>query len=560
VTGLSYEDLVAAATVGLARRPLRITGLAGPAGERAGLVDLTDPAAALLEAAALVAGARRAGMRISDAAGVPAPPVLDGAPELSGLAAEALERLRPASPSVTADLLGAAARAGFVAPALLPAWLDAAVRDAGLRPAVAGVLGARGRWLAGQRPDWQQALGAELAAAGDDILTSPPGDDAGSVWRTGGRAERIGYLTGLRRRDPAAGRLLLAAGWGTETGEDRARLLAALAGGLSLADEEFLEQVLDDSRGAVRARARWLLTQLPDSDFSRRAAGRAAGLLRVEGQGPGRRLIARLPGEGPPARDGIAATPPRGVAGPAWQLTQLIAAAPLGRWPAELGLDPAQLVALPVAGDLRDDVHAGWRLAALWQASSGWAEALLAAGPPAGSVARPQYAWPRDDQLADALSPDARVARAIALLARSGVAPEAVAAAAACAPPWPDTLGRAVLAALRAAVAAPHRSSSPAALATAAARCLPPEPAAHRSSPGRPGSPESQDPGSLGSSGSPDSHGRPGSPDSLGSPDGPAGVLARLAGSSRCPPAWAAPLRRAARTLELRRIFLEEIR
>jgi len=35
VTGLEYEDLVTAATVGLARRPLQISGLAGPAGERA---------------------------------------------------------------------------------------------------------------------------------------------------------------------------------------------------------------------------------------------------------------------------------------------------------------------------------------------------------------------------------------------------------------------------------------------------------------------------------------------------------------------------------------------
>ena len=530
-TGVAYEDLVTAATVGLARRPLPMSGLAGPAGERAGLLDRDDPAAALLEAAALMTGARRAGVRLPGGVSVPVPPAVDDAPELPGRAVEALELLRPASPTVTGDLLGAASRAGYLAPApLLPAWLDAAVRDAGLRPAVAGVLGARGRWLAARRPDWQQAMAAELAAAGEEAPD-------GTVWRTGVRAERIGYLTGLRRRDPAAGRDLLAAGWQAEGGEDRARLLGVLATGLSRADEEFLEHALDDPKGAVRARARWLLTQLPSSDFSRRAAARAAGLLRVEGHGPGQRLAARLPGTGPPDRDGIAASPPRGVAAPAWQLTQLIAGAPLGRWPAELGLAPERLVTLPVRNDLRTDVHAGWRLAALWQASSAWAEALLAVGPPDGAAGRPQYAWPRDDQLADVLSPSARVARATALLARSGAAPDAVAAAAACAPPWPDELARAVIGALRAAVAAPHRSHSPAALATAAARCLNPEPA------GRPGPP-----------------GRPGRPGSTESPDGPAGELARLAGSGRCPPAWSAPLRRAARTLELRRIFLEEIR
>ena len=543
MTGLEYEDLVAAATVGLARRPLAMSGLAGPAGELAGLLDRDDPAAALLEAAALMAGARRAGVRPPGGVSVPVPPAADGAPELPVRAVEALELLRPASPTVTGDLLRAASRAGYLAPApLLPAWLDAAVRDAGLRPAVAGVLGARGRWLAARRPDWQQAMATELAAAGEAVLAGEDGPD-GAVWRTGGRAERIGYLTGLRRRDPAAGRDLLAAGWTAESGEDRARLLGVLATGLSLADEEFLEHALDDPKGAVRARARWLLTQLPSSGFSRRAAARAAGLLRVEGHGPGQRLAVRLPDTGPPDRDGIAASPPRGVAAPAWQLTQLIAGAPLGRWSAEFGLAPERLVTLPVRNDLRTDVHAGWRLAALWQTSSAWAEALLAVGPPDGAAGRPQYAWPRDDQLADVLSPAARVARATALLGRSGAAPDAVAAAAACAPPWPGELARAVIGALRAAVAAPHRSHSPAALATAAARCLNPEPA------GRPGSPA--DPESLS---------RLGGPGSTDSPDGPAGELARLAGSSRCPPAWSAPLRRAARTLELRRIFLEEIR
>lgn len=511
--GVSFAELVAAATVGLARRPLLIDELDGAAPGLAGLLDRGDPAGALLEAAALLTGARRAGVRLAEDVAVPEAPAADDAPELSWRAVEALERLRPGSPSVTADLLGEASRAGFLAPApLLPAWLDAAVSDAVLRPAVAGVLGSRGRWLAARRADWQQAMAGELAAGVPDE----------AAWRSGIRAERLGYLTGLRHRDPAAGRELLVAVWPGETGEDRARLLPALATGLSLADEEFLENVLDDPRGAVRARARWLLTRLPESDFSRRAAARAAGLLTVENRGGRRWLVARRPGAGPPARDGIAASPPRDVTESAWQLTQLIAAAPLGRWPAELGMTPEQLVALPVTGDLRADVHAGWRLAALWQASSPWAEALLATGTPAGAPVRPQYAWPRDDQLADVLSPDARVGRATALLALSGAGPDAVAAAAACAPPWPDRLGRAVLSALRGAVAAPNRSHSPAALATAAARCL--------------------------------------RPDASELPDGPAGELARLAGSSHCPAAWSGPLRRAARTLELRRIFLEEIR
>jgi hypothetical protein len=63
MTGLTYEDLVAAATVGLSHRPLQITALSGAADEHAGLLDPGDQAAALLDAAALLVAARRAGVR-----------------------------------------------------------------------------------------------------------------------------------------------------------------------------------------------------------------------------------------------------------------------------------------------------------------------------------------------------------------------------------------------------------------------------------------------------------------------------------------------------------------
>ena len=80
-------------------------------------------------------------------------------------------------------------------------------------------------------------------------------------------------------------RELLAAGWSRETAEERAQLLAALSHGLSRADEEFLEAALDDRAAGVRAAARDLLARLPESAFLRRAAARAAGLLRLKSGG-----------------------------------------------------------------------------------------------------------------------------------------------------------------------------------------------------------------------------------------------------------------------------------
>ncbi len=89
-----------------------------------------------------------------------------------------------------------------------------------------------------------------LAGTARDALLADP-----RAWETGGRAERVGYLTALRGQDPVVARELLAAGWSRENAEERAQLLAALRHGLSLADEEFLEDALDDrAAGGPRGR------------------------------------------------------------------------------------------------------------------------------------------------------------------------------------------------------------------------------------------------------------------------------------------------------------------
>ncbi len=521
MTGVSYDDLVAAATVGLSRRPLHITGLSGAAGQHAGVLDAGDDAAALLDAAALMVAARRAGARPAPGVACPAPAAADTAPELPARAADLLERAQGGDRGLLADLLAAAAGRGYRAPApLLPALLDAAVRDVELRPAVAAVLGARGRWLAGHRGDWQRVAGADASApAGSGTASDDP-----AIWETGRRDERRGYLAALRNRDPAAAAGLLTAGWSRETGDDRADLLGVLARGLSAADEEFLETVLDDRKAAVRAAARRLLARLPGSALTRRAAERAAPLLRLEG----RRLVATVPGAPDAAaiRDGIDARSRSSRIGTgAWLLIQMISAAPLAGWVDGLGLDPGQLVSLPVAGDLRVDVHAGWRLAAIDQASSPWAEALLAVPGPGRALNRPSDTWPRDYQLAAVLSPAARAARAEALLADGATNFHALAEVSGCPGPWPDSLADLVIAALRRVVilAARHDASAGPSrwreeLAVAAGRGLP-----------------------------------------VTGPTDYAAAVRRLTQIDNCPAYCSAALRRAADTIAVRRAFLEEI-
>jgi hypothetical protein len=537
VTAVSYDDLVAAAAVGLSHSPLRLSALAGPAAGHEAVLAKDDQAAALLDAAALMTAARRAG--VLPQAGVTAPPpaAADTAAELPAGAARLLRR--PGSPGLVADLLTEAASRGYRAPApLLPFLLDLAARDWSLRPAVAAVLGSRGRWLARCRADWQQvADAAALNAAPAGAGRADSGDPA--VWETGGRADRRAYLAVLRDRDPAAARDLLADSWSRETGDDRESLLAVLATGLAEADEEFLEQALDDRKQSVRAMARRLLSQLPDSGFSQRVAARAAPLLRLERHGMRRLLMATAPpGLADPAaiRDGIITRPPApAIATGPWLLTQVIAAAPLAGWVTAFGMNPGQIVSMPVAGGVRVDVQAGWRLAAISQASAGWAQALLASSEPGQVSTRPPEAWPRDRELAAVLPAAARVARAAAVVAEPAPDSEAIAEVTGCPGPWPEPLADAVIEALSRVVAAAAREKSPAHgalryssfvdLVAAAGRCVP-----------------------------------------VAGADGPAGrtdyaaALGQLSNAGNCPPFWSSALRSAADTAAVRRAFLEEIR
>jgi hypothetical protein len=533
--GASFDDLVTAATLGLSRKPFAVTELDGPAAAVAGVLDPADPATALLDAAALMTVARRAGFRPEPGVAV-SPASLaspeETAPELSPRAERSLRLLGGAQlapgfaagdKELLADLLTAAGDAGYVASApLLPDLLDAAVRTTALRPVVAAVLGVRGRWLAGHRADWQRVAEAGAAA-------TVPSDDP-EVWRTGSKAERQAYLAARRERDPDAGRELLAADWPRLPADERTALLAALARDLSAGDEEFLDAVLDDRASGVRVIAQRLLTRLPRSRFTERATERATAVLRLERHGQRQSLAVTRPASPDPAavRDGIDGRPPSPAIGAgAWLLTQLIAAVPMAAWTDLFGLSPGEIVALAVEPRLdaarRLDVHAGWRLAAVRQGSAEWAQALLAAGDPDDGGGRPPAAWPDDQRLAAALPPATRAERAAAVLAGTKLTPgpaaanQAIAEVGGAVMPWPGELADAVMTILGRAAPLAALPRLPRGLLDLAARGLP----------------------------------------ATGSRDY-AAELTRLADAH--PQSWTPLVRKTAETVLLRRAFLEEIR
>ncbi|KUH37976.1 MULTISPECIES: DUF5691 domain-containing protein [Streptomyces] len=462
MTTTPWEELVTSALLGTDRRPPALPTGDGAAGPDAGgpAAAPVDPPLALLDAAARHTVRRRAGLLPASAAPLPPPAPHDGRTPLPGAAARRLAQLladrpsagggrRGSAPDLTELLpqwLAAANAHGYRAPApALPALLDAARARTDLRPQALAFAGPRALWLAGLNPEWRFAL---RGAPGGAALPAP--DDVPGVralWEEGLFAERVALLGAVRAHDPAAALDLLASTWADERAEDRLMFLDSLRAGLSDADEAFLERALTDRSRNVRSTAAELLSALPGSAFAGRMAGRAASCVGLDHTGDRATLTVEAPHECDAAmqRDGVVPQPPSGRGERSWWLGQLVEAAPLTLWPDRLGgRTPEEIVALPVADDWRDELHAAWCRAAVRQRDAAWARALLGApsAPPATGPGAASSA-----ALLATLPDGERAAWVAAFVAAHGLS-EAFQLLGVCTVPWSGELGRTVVDAL----------------------------------------------------------------------------------------------------------------
>jgi hypothetical protein len=361
----AWDELVADAVLGTVRRPPTQPEPAGPVDAALAQIDWTDPEGALLTAAATVTLYREAGRRAErDTEPLPTPAAPDPRPRCSDAAATRLgDLLAGVHRALLPDWLAAADSRGLRVPEEhLPALLDLARWQRDLRDAVLPVIGERGRWLAAVNPDWSYAAGR----------TERPQRD----WLTAPRDARPLLLARLRRSDAAAARGLLEQSWATEAPADRARLLEALADGLSIEDEPFVEAALADRRKEVRRAAADLLARLPQSRLGARMADRLTPLIGVQQTDRGRFLVA-LPTavDDEMARDGVVAKPPTGIGERTWWLHQVVAATPLEWW-AQFGAPP-RVVELAICGEQADAMLKALTAAAISQRAAAWADALL---------------------------------------------------------------------------------------------------------------------------------------------------------------------------------------
>ncbi|MET9799389.1 DUF5691 domain-containing protein [Streptomyces sp. NPDC006368] len=478
-TTTSWDDLVTSALLGTERRAPGADVMA--AGQ--------DAPVALLDAAALQTVRRRAGLLPAPAAAPPEPAPHDDRPPLPEAARRRLAQLladragpaqgggrRGAVPDLTELLpqwLTAANEQGYRAPAsVLPALLDAARARTDLRPLALTFAGPRGLWLARLNPEWRFAL---RGASGSAALPAP--DDAEGVrllWEEGLFAERVALLGAVRAHDPGAALTLLSSTWSTERAEDRLMFLDSLRAGLRAADEPFLEQALSDRSRNVRSTAAELLSALPHSALARRMAGRASSCVGLDRTGDVPTISVEAPHECDAAmqRDGVLPHPPAGRGERSWWLGQLVEAAPLSVWSTRLGgRTPDEIVALPVADDWRDELHAAWCRAAVRQHDAAWSRALL--GPPA----TPPDSLAERSRLLSTLPADERAVWVADFIAAHGLS-EAFQLLGVCAVPWSEPLGRAVVDALDIARDAGSYPWSFSGVMGLAERCLDPAEAA----------------------------------------------------------------------------------
>lgn len=158
----------------------------------------------------------------------------------------------------------------------LVALLDFGAQNPALRRAITACVGERAYWLSCFKPEWEFLRKSESLSK-----KSYDRDEIQKIWDYGTRAERLQVLTLARKQEPSYGLNLLRSCFKQENHDDRLGFLSCLSTGLSLDDEPFLEDCLDDKRKEIRTISQRLLLKLPQSQFSKRAQGRLLSVLNL---------------------------------------------------------------------------------------------------------------------------------------------------------------------------------------------------------------------------------------------------------------------------------------
>ncbi|BBC26401.1 DUF5691 domain-containing protein [Pseudanabaena sp. ABRG5-3] len=361
------QTITATALIGTQRQPFTPITTDGNLGQLLANIDTTNQEAALLSTVAIVTMYQQAGqlpitnhqLQITD------PCELDDLPRCSDRTGYYLSlMLNGEHQQLLPELLDCLADLGQrVHETSLPSLLDLGKRQSDVREAIVKVLGKRGQWLAAQNPEWN------YVASEDEV-----------VWETGSKAARLMWLTKLRRQEPVQARQLLESTWKQESASDRTAFLEVLGTGLSMADEPFLEALLDDRSKEVRRVTVDLLTCLSESRFCQRAIARVQNLVKLQNEGNQPYFTVDLPEVHTPEmlRDGIESkSNDTQIGDRASWLLKMLTSTPLSFWYQHLARSMEDLV--KAANHSQSDrlILQGWIAAAQKTGDLVWLQALV---------------------------------------------------------------------------------------------------------------------------------------------------------------------------------------
>ena len=385
-----WQELLPSALLGTDRHPLSSLTSSGGLGNLLTRLDTTNPGKYLLQASAILAFYRRAGI-------LPVY-VQEESGELPVCQADELSRCSPAAASLLANMLAgdqkelipewlslAALAQKRVPEEYLPDFLGWSEKNISQIDLILPVLGKRGRWLAGRLGSFDNLTAATVV----EVLEP---ESASGFWQVGRKVERIQLLRRLRQSEPQQALELINSTWSEESAGNRAGFVGMLEHGLSMADEPFLEECLDDRSVLVRRAAVDLLVQLSDSRLVARQTERAEKYLIWT---PGSLLKKAnievdLPQVCAPAmtRDGVAdKTIVLKTCGEkfTWFL-QILGAVPPSFWSRQWGKSPTELLEITKNSDWKDLLHRAWTAAACRHKDPDWLEALLNRDPKNGQM------------------------------------------------------------------------------------------------------------------------------------------------------------------------------
>ena len=252
----------------------------------------------------------------------------------------------------------------------LPGCLELARRSIGLRPAMASVIGERGRWLATQHEPWAYAVGVSDSSSDE------------TIWSEGSHEQRCLFLRKERLRNPQAARERLSQALKELGAKERADCVEVLQENLSLDDAELLDTLRQDRSRDVRASALALLLRLPQAEPIKRACTRMAAQLVQERVLLRKRWLIDAPTSvGTDWKDDNLDTqrPKNETLGErAWWLYQMVRQVPLPWWQTHTGMNAAELLAWAKGNDWQAALVRGWREVLLQAPQDDWCEAFLA--------------------------------------------------------------------------------------------------------------------------------------------------------------------------------------